>query len=201
MMTPLSPWEQDRVIKNTIELTLDNFSLVWHVADLLIEYASASLPPPQATISLLGRGRSVQIPGQNCGFFTTPVIQMAILDCRRTLEFFGLTCDSKRHAIVPIDKRRKDDLGIEHFGLPWITEPQLIGASTVVTSAPLEQLLADIHHWSNKRLAHFTLMQPDITLDAIRDVSKAMIDAYLRLLFDALGRPRPKIQPVNSQIS
>ncbi len=196
MTTPLNAAEQDRVIANTIELTLDNLSLAWHVAGLLIEYSSASLPPPQATVSL----GSVHIPGKNCGFFTTPVIQMAILDCRKTLEFFGLTCESKSHAIVPLDKRRKDDLGIEHFGLPWATKTQLIGQSSAMIPVPLEMQLAKVHHWSNKQLAHFTLSDPKIKLDAIRDVCKAMIDAYQRLLFDALGRPRPRIQPVNSQI-
>jgi hypothetical protein len=65
---------------------------------------------------------------------------------------------------------------------------------------PLEMELAKIHHWSNKQLAHFTLSEPEIKLDSIRDVCKVMIDAYLRLLFDALGRPRPHIQPSNSQI-
>jgi hypothetical protein len=34
-----------------------------------------------------------------------------------------------------------------------------------------------------------------VTLDAIRDVSKAMIQAYLVLLFDALGLEQPIIQP------
>ena len=200
-MTPLSPLEQDRVITNTIELTLDNFSLAWHVTDLLIEYAATSLPWPQATVFLSGLGRSVQIPGRNCGFFTTPVIHMAILDCRRSLEFFGLTFDSKKRSFEPIKKeRRKDDLGIEHFGLQRATINDLVGASSIVSCVLLEHLLADIHHWGNKRLAHFTLLEPDIDRVAIRDMCKAMIDAYLRLLFDALGRPRPRIQPANSQI-
>ena len=59
----------------------------------------------------------MEIPGKNCGFFTTPVIQMAVLDCRRSLEFFGLTCGSKANCLKPITSRWPDDLGIEHFGL------------------------------------------------------------------------------------
>ena len=177
---------------------LHNFSLASHVADLLIEYSSADLPPPHATVYLLGKGRGVEIPGQNCGFFTTPVIQMAILDCRRSLEFFGLAFDSDNHAIVPIKMRRKDDLGIEHFGLPRVTIFQLTSSSIAVASPPIEQLITDIYLWSNKRLAHLTLLDPNIKLETIRDVSKVLADAYLRLLFDGLGRPRPQIQPVNS---
>lgn len=200
-MNRLSLLEQDRVIKNTISLTLGNFSLAWHVIDLLIDYAAANLPPPEATVSLKGRGRSLHIPGMNCGFFTTPVIQMAVLDYRRSLEFFGLTCEAKSGSIIPIRKRRKDDLGVEHFGLPWASKAQMIVQSgSVMMPDLLEAQLVRVHHWSNKQLAHFTLAVPEIQLDAIRDVCKAMIDAYLRLLFDALGRPRPRIQPVNSQI-
>lgn len=200
MKQQLSDSEQDRVIANCIELMLHNFSLAWHVSDLLIEYASAALPPPQATVCLLGKGRSIEIPGQNCGFVTTPLIQMAILDCRKSLEFFGLTCESKTGSVIPIDKRRRDDLGIEHFGLPWATKSQLIGQSSAMMTIPLEMQLVKVHHWSNKQLAHFTLSESEIKLDAIRDVCKLMIDAYQRLLFDALRRPRPCIQPVNSQI-
>jgi hypothetical protein len=122
-----------------------------------------------------------------------PVIQMAILDCRKSLEFFGLTCDSTTHALKPIEKRRNDDLGIEHFGLPWVATAQFFGAAHSATSAPLEPLFADIHLWSNKQLPHFTLLPVSISLGAIRDVSKAMIEAYGRLFFDALGRPRPNI--------
>lgn len=198
MIILLSHAEQDRVIANSIELMLHNFSLASHVADMLIEYSAAGLPPPRATVYLLGKGRSAEIPGQNCGFFTTPVIQMAILDCRRSLEFFGLAFDSGKHAIVPIKKRRKDDLGIEHFGLPRVTLSQLTSSSIAVASSPMEQLITDIHLWSNKCLAHLTLLEPDIKLETIRDVSKVLSDAYLRLLFDGLGRPRPQIQPVNS---
>ena len=199
MTTPLCPAEQDLLIESTIALMLDNFSLAWHVADLLIEYAASSVPPPTATVLLQGSARCVEIPGENCGFFTTPVIQMAILDCRRSLEFFGLTCDSATRSLKAIEehshnkkRRHADDLGIEHFGLPWVTPDQLIGATNSVASVPLEPLLADIHQWSNKQLAHFTLLPVSITLEAIRDVSKAMIEAYGRLFFDALGRPRPR---------
>lgn len=193
MANLLTPEEQDRILRGSIALTLDNFSLAWRIADVLIEYMTGALPPPQATVTILGQRQPVTIPGKNCGFFTTPVIQMAILDCRRSLEFFGLTCDSTTQKLKPIERRRNDDLGIEHFGLPWVTTNQMADSGT-----NLEVTLSEIHHWSNKQLAHFTIAQPSITLDSIRDASKAMIDVYLRFLFDALGRDRPQIQPVNA---
>jgi hypothetical protein len=69
----LSESEQEDIFRSKIAVSLDNFSLAWRVAELLIEYYEAGLPPPRATVRLLGDGRSVEIPGQNCGFFTTPV--------------------------------------------------------------------------------------------------------------------------------
>lgn len=196
MSNVLAKSEQERILQSTIALSLDNFSLAWRVVDLLIEYAEAGLRPPSATIRLVGEGRSVEIPGTNCGLFTTPVIQMAILDSRRTLEFFGITRDSKSNSLKPITKRQGDDLGIEHFGLPLVSPRRFVEAiSGADSAASVEPLLLTVHQWSNKQLAHFTLSDASVTLGAIRDVSKAMIQAYLVLLFDALGRERPTIQP------
>lgn len=194
----LTPAEQDVCLKTTVQLALDNFSLASLVASLLREFAAAGFPSPQATVVLRGAGRGVEIPGRNCGFFTTPVIQMAVLDCRRSLEFFGLTCDPKASCLKQIASRRTDDLGIEHFGLSQVAPQLFLQTVGSVVSAPIEPLLVDVHRWSNKQLAHFTVAQPSVTLDGIRDVSAVMIEAYLRLLFDKLGRPRPRIQPTVS---
>jgi hypothetical protein len=198
MTTVLTPPQQDECLKTTIQLALDNFSLASLVASLLRECATAGLPPPQASVALRGAGRSVDIPGTNCGFFTTPVIQMAILDCRRSLEFFGLTCDSRASCLKSITSRRPDDLGIERFGVTQVSPQQFLEAVGRVVSTPIEPILVDVHRWGNKQLAHFTVAQSSVTLDAIRDVSAVMIEAYLQLLFDALGRPRPRIQPTVS---
>jgi hypothetical protein len=198
MATLLTPAEQDKCLKTTIQFALDNFSLASIVASLLREYAAAGFPSPQATVVLRGGVRSVEIPGNNCGFFTTPVIQLAVLDCRRSLEFFGLSCDSKANCLKLRASRKSDDLGIEHFGLSQVIPQQFLQTVSGVVSEPIEPLLVEVHRWSNKQLAHFTVAQPSVTLDAIRDMSAVMIAAYFRLLFDALGRPRPRIQPAVS---
>lgn len=198
MAALLSKSEREDILRSRIGLSLDNFSLAWHIADLLIEYAQAGLPPPRATIRLLGTGRSVEIPGTNCGFFTTPVVQMAILDCRRTLEFFGITCDSKSDLLKAITKRQDDDLGIEYFGLALVSPQLLLDTISPVVTIPAEPLLVAVHRWSNKQLAHFTRSGASVTLETIRDSSKAMIEAYLVLLYDALGRERPRIQPIST---
>jgi hypothetical protein len=191
----LSPAQQEDCLESIVQVTLDNFSMAWRLVDLLMTYKASNLPPPTATVHLRGQGPPADIPGTNCGFFATPVINMAVLDCRRSLEFFGLTCDHNANRLTPIRRRRPDDLGIEDFGLAQATAAQFIGAASTVISVPLEPILIQVHKWSNKQLAHFTISQPTVTLQSIRNMSVAMIEAYMQLLFDALGRPRPSINP------
>jgi hypothetical protein len=191
----LSAAQQEDCLESIVQETLDNFSMAWRLVDLLIIYKTSNLPLPTATIHLRGAGPPVDIPGTNCGFFALPVIDKAILDCRKSLEFFGLTCDHKTHCLTPIKGRRPDDLGIENFGLAAVTPSQFIGVASKVVSVPLEPILIQVHKWSNKQLAHFTISKPYVSYQSIRNMSVAMIEAYMHLLFNALGRPRPSINP------
>lgn len=191
----LTATQQEDCLDSIVQVTLDNFSMTWRLVDLLITYNAANLPPPTATVHLRGQGPPADIPGTNCGFFATPVINMAVLDCRRSLEFFGLTCDHSVNCLIPIRGRRPDDLGIEHFGLALVPPAQFIAVASKVISAPLEPILLQVHNWSNKQLAHFTISEPKVTLQSIRNMSVAMIEAYMQLLFAASGRPRPSINP------
>jgi hypothetical protein len=186
---------QEDCLESIVQVTLDNFSMTWRLVDLLITYRASNLPPPTAILHLRGKGPPADIPGTSCGFFVTPVVNMAVLDCRRSLEFFGLTCDHKTGHLTPITKRRPDDLGIEHFGLAQVSPAQFLQAVSSVVPVPVEPILIQVHHWSNKQLAHFTISQPTVTLQSIRNVSVVMIEAYMQLLFTALGRPRPSINP------
>ena len=163
--------------------------------DVLIIYKTSKIPLPTATVYLRGKGPSVDIPGTNCGFFAYPVITMAALDCRRSLQFFGLTRHPNKHCLTPIGNRRANDLGIENFGLPRVTPAQLIQVVSTLISVPPEPILTELYEWSSKQIAHFTTSQPIVSYQSIRDASIAMIEAYNRFLFDALGRPRPTINP------
>jgi len=89
-------------------------------------------------------------------------------------------------------------LGIENFGLAQVTPAQFIRVASTVISVPLEPILIQVHNWTNKQLAHFTISQPTMTFQSIRNMSVAMIEAYMQLLFDALGRPRPSINPCST---
>lgn len=127
--------------------------------------------------------------------FFPRLIQMAILDTRRSIEFFGVARDSKQNQFKPIIKRQDDDLGIEHFGLAHVSPQRLLDVVGSVLTVPAKPLLLDMPRWSSKHLAHFTLSDASVTLQTIRDCSKGMIEAFFVLLFDALGRQRPHIQP------
>ena len=199
MPAPLPEAQQEEILRSTIALSLDNFSLAWRIADLLVEYAESGLAPPRATIHLLGAGRSVEVAAANCGLFTTPVVQMAILDTRRSIEFFGIARDSKLNQFKPITKRQYDDLGIEHFGLARVSPQRLLDTVSASLTVPAEPLLLDMHRWSSKHLAHFTLSDASVTFQTIRDCSKGIIEAFFVLLFDASGRQRPLIQPLPTE--
>ncbi|HEY2328431.1 MAG TPA: hypothetical protein VGI63_01285 [Verrucomicrobiae bacterium] len=189
--------EQNEHLETTVQTALDNFSLAALLTGLLAEYEVANLGPPKATVHLQGQNPRLDkiIPGENCGFFVTPVFQMAALDCRRSLEFFGLKCDYKNKRLTPIINRHFGDLGIESFGLPRVTRDQFLKIVPAEIVKQIESILVEIHFWSNKRLAHFTVSEQDMKLSPIHDSSIVMIRAYLTFLFDALGRPRPHIQP------
>jgi hypothetical protein len=187
--------EQDERLGDLVITVLDNFSMAWRLLDVMIEYKAANLPMPQASVFLRGHGRPVDITGTNCGLFVNPVVTMAGVDCRRSLEFFGLSCDRNLKQLVPVGRHWVDDLGIEHFGLSKVTRDQFIQATASVVNRPVGPILAQVHLWTGKQLAHFTRAQNIVTLQAIRDASLVMIEAFMSLLFDRLGRSRPSLNP------
>jgi len=195
MASILNPGQQDERLDYLVGSVLDNFSMTVCLVNYLVEHHVRKLPPPQATIHFTGQWEPASIPGTNCGFFVNPVMTMAGVDCRRSLEFFGLKLDQKQNALVPVRNRRSDDLGIEAFGLPLATKAQFLSATSSVLSKPVEPVVCNVHLWVDKQLAHFTQVTDIIMMQAIRDASLVMIEAYMRLLFEALGRPRPKLNP------
>jgi hypothetical protein len=182
----LTPEEQADHLR-TIQMTLDNFSLAAHLCSLLSKHHGSLV---QAAVQFTVNGKSLyQLVGTNCGFVTTPVLQMAILDTRRSLEFFGITRDRHTDTLKPIQTRHADDLGIEHFGLSRISVQELLGVT-----GKIELQLAKVHEWSNKQLAHFTVAPTIVEFGWLHATSLGLIRAFVFLLFDALNLPRPVIQ-------
>jgi hypothetical protein len=195
--TILSPEKQEFHLQNFAQETIDNFSMAGHVADLIISYRKAKVPLPRATVHFEGNLPSAHISAETCGFLVVPVIRMALLDCDRSLAFFGLACDRSPDGLKPIALPRHypDDLGIEQFGLPLVTSAQFRQTASMMVSIKIEPILMRVHEWRNKMIAHFTTSEPVVEYPEIRDASIVMIEAYMHFLFDALGRPRPRINP------
>jgi hypothetical protein len=197
MSTILSPEKQENRLRDFVQETMDNFSMARCLADLIILYRKARLPLPQATLHIEGLLPAARISAETCGFLVVPVIRMALLDCDRSLAFFGLAWDRSPVALkqMRIPRHYPDDLGIEHFGLPLVTPAQFRQTASSVVSTNMEPVLVRVHEWRDKMIAHFTVSEPVIEYPEIRDVSKVMIEAYMHFVFDALGRPRPSINP------
>ena len=199
MPTILSPDQQEYRLQDFIQETMDNFSMARCLANLIINYRNAGYPLPQATLLIQGDLTPVPIrlEAQTCGFLIVPVMRTAILDFARSLAFFGLCCDKSTGNLKTINlpRHHKDDLGIEQFGLSLITPGQFKQLASTMISGDAEQILARVTEWRDKKNAHFTLAEPVVHYQELRDVAKFMIEAYMQFIFDALGRPRPTINP------
>jgi hypothetical protein len=197
MAAILTQAQQEEFLLDLEAGPLDNFSMAALLFEAMIPYGAANLPYPTATVLLRGQGAPVTIQGANCGLFVTPVGTMAGIDCRRSLEFFGLKLDNTTNSLAPLRNRRKDDVGIESFGLSQVSRQQFIQAVGPTSNQQVEQVLVKVHRWTDKQVAHFTAAPNQASLQAIREASNFMIKAYMCLLYDALRRPRPKLNPSN----
>jgi len=197
MAAILTQAQQEEFLLDLEAGPLDNFSMAALLFEAMIRYRAANLPYPEANILLHGQGAPVTIHGANCGVFVTPVATMAGIDCRRSLEFFGLKLNNITSSLAPLRNRRKDDVGIESFGLSRVSRQQFLQALGPISGQQVEQVLVKVHRWTDKQVAHFTAAPNQASLQAIRDASKLMINAFMCLLYDPLGRPRPKLNPSN----
>jgi hypothetical protein len=202
MSTILNPDKQEERLQDFVQETMDNFSMARCLANLIIQYRKAGFPLPQATLRIDGMLPTAHIFAETCGFLVVPVMQKALLDCVGSLMFFGMTCDNSSKVLksIKLPRRYADDLGIEQFGLPLVSPAQFTQAASRVVSTDIEPVLMKVYDWRNKMGAHFTTSEPAIQYPEIRDVSRVMIEAYMCLVFDALGRARPAINPVTDQL-
>lgn len=189
----LTQAEQEGFFADLEAGTISNFGMALRLFETLSQYSAANLPYPSATIHLQGKLPQITIhQGENCGIFVIPVATMAGIDCRRSLQFFGLTLDNAKHVLTEIRNRRPTDRGIENFGLPMVTLQQFFQALPY-PQAEVELALTNTHHWTDKLVAHFTSAPNLASLQAIRNSSVIMMEAFMVLLYDALKRPRPQL--------
>lgn len=184
-----------RKLEHHLLQSLSNLRLASLIADLLMESHRKEKNGFPATVRFEAPGRTVEIPGTNCGFFTSPVIFCAILDVRRTLDFFRLRVE-KGGDIVQLDGRRyPDDLYITDIGKPPLDPSRLFELGMEINGRPPGTALAEVCSYANKELAHFSKTEVSPELNSVIQSADLMREAILVFVYDALGLPRPETQP------
>jgi hypothetical protein len=91
--------------------------------------------------------------------FTNPAIEAGIMHCRALLEFLGL-CDMNGK-LGNITRRRKTDIGIEHFNTPAGSPLKMVSPDDAANRYPgstdeAKNALLAVFQVANKELAHVT---------------------------------------------
>lgn len=182
-------------IDRLFSLVLDNFSLASRVAAYLAALVEGGYPPPSTLIVMESAQGRVEIPGSNCGFFTTPVIHQACIDVRRTLAFFNLRYGFKAAKIeTHVSTRDDDNWNILGLGLRSLAPEELADLSIRLFGFPPDDFLQDMLIYTDKQLAHFTTTSHTPDFGSIECSSRLMTEAILIHVYDALGILRPRIQ-------
>jgi hypothetical protein len=188
-------------IDDQMLIALDNLSFCELVCDFLQEQGNSSIP---TEVVMHGLRRSVAIPGENCGFITTPIIHSAILDIRRLLPFLGLKYHHKEGLFSAMNAPdRKDDYWIGDIGISPITPEEIDAVSKTICDRPALGVLSEILIYSNKQLAHFSKVNLDENriLDNLRLASRVMIHAVMIFVYDSAGVSRPKLHLIADETS
>jgi hypothetical protein len=195
-MQLLLPHHQIDKHRQQFDVVLSGFAVAADMANWLGRLADFGTSRIQTTVEMQTLGLSPWVmPSNNCGFFTTPVIQNAILDLRRSMEFLGLRFDPQGGRICALtSKRRPDDLGIEHFGQALVSPTGFIRVSDSIRQSS-EPALAEVHQWSNKKLAHFTVHSAEVRFGPIQFACHAMIAALVEFLYRPLNFTIPDLGP------
>ena len=177
-------------------IALTNLRLAALSADFLLEAMRAGVKDLPTQLVMKGPRRSVRLPSTNCGFFVTPVIHSALLDVRRTLEFFLLRLDKAKGEFVTAQaKKYPDDFAITDLGLAPVDPVSLLGLSISVIGGAPTKCLIEALTYTNKDMAHFSEKQNQPDLQGVIDSTKVIHEAILVFVYDALGIARPNPQP------
>lgn len=100
----------------------------------------------------------LQIEGRSTAF-TNGVIEAGVIHCRALLEFLGLQLQKGSMNRFKQRAGRRDDVGIEDYGLDLITVEQAVSKYTGSTDEA-EAALATTIRTANKFIAHNTMSLP-----------------------------------------
>jgi hypothetical protein len=173
------------------------------VSLLNLALAYRALWKEPATMEIYFNGQ-LSIEGRSTGFIN-PTIEAGLVHCRALLEFIGLAVRSTDSTeLVPLARRRGDDLGIEHFShatgpLARVTPAEAV-ARYAGDPAEARRALAYVIHIVNKGLAHSTvgLITADDDFRLIEIASRGVPAILLNHFYKPLGIQPPTI-PVTSR--
>lgn len=136
------------------------------------------------------------ITGNHRGL-TNPSIEVGIIYSRVLLEFVGLKANKKKDALVEVQRRLDDDIGIEDFSsatgpLKRVTIAEALSCYPGPAKDAEASLVTIIAH-ADKAVAHMTEgpVQDDRTADLVELGGKGVLALVSRYLYRALGRNIP----------
>jgi hypothetical protein len=146
---------------------------------------------PSMTIYVDGK---LEIEG-NFDAFANPAIEAGLVHCRALLEFLGLC--NRNEVLSNIEKRRRGDVGIEHFknaaGYLKIVDPEAVLKRYDGEQAEAEKALLCVFHVANKGLAHITQdLKDHPEQGALLEIaSRGIPSLVVSYLYTPLGIPAP----------
>lgn len=145
-------------------------------------------------------GIKISLPGDNHGFVTTPIVSKAILDIRKTLEFFRIGFDKKTGQLKELPPSTyPDDLTVETLGLKPLTVPELEAFSWANVGKAPNGYLLEMFKYANKQMAHFSITKATPDFRDIMDGTKLGMNLLWVFVYDATNTPRPKVLPVKDE--
>jgi hypothetical protein len=178
---------ETRLLYEILPYRMNAVATLNRVLELRAKWSDA----PAMTIFVDGK---LEIEG-NFDAFANPAIEAGVVHCRALLEFLGL-CD-KNSVLSNIERRRRDDVGIEHFknaaGHLKMVDPQAALKHYDGEQAEAEKALLCVFHLANKGLAHTTRdLKDHPEQGALLEIaSRGIPSLVVSFLYTPLGIPAP----------
>lgn len=180
-------------IGGQLVLALENLKLCELVCEFLLSNNSHTIP---TEVRMTGVSDSAIIPGENCGFVTTPVIHASILDIRRLIEFLGLRYDRETKTMVALaSPRYPDDYWIRDLEAATITPEEFNQLAQGLSGSDAPDVLAPVIEYANKQMAHFSKAEGNPDFADLRSACQLLREATLAFVYDRLEIARPQLRP------
>ena len=132
----------------------------------------------------------------NSNAYTNPVVESGLVHCRALLEFLGL-CYTKNGLENILNRKNKDDVGIEHYQDLNGLALQKVSPDIAISRYPgpkedAEQALISIFTATNKGLAHITSSLEPQELRLLEIASRGVDALIISHLYTPMGKAAPE---------